>query len=403
MPTFQEVIRGIPGLTHYYPLDDVNQAKDVIGTAHGKVNGNVTFAPAGATFDGKSSIELPDHNDFSVAGVASKAITIVAFQTVTDWTKQSANNEYVHWMGKGRAGAHEWTFRYYIDGGSGEAASRPRRTSFYHFNPAGGLGAGSYFQDPDPAGTERVIGGMVWGNSSNGGSTQMWKNGAIRDTDLLSGYGVNPVNTNAPVFLGSRGDGTGFLVGRLRRVAFFNRRLTEAEMKSIYEARGLVEGNEPVAPPKPPPTQFGDVTIGNETWPIAGVNVDRPADSLIVYTPEYGAKTNTNEWGAEAAVVADKVSARIDQREQAVDAKNISIPAEGVVLSGHGAARTWLLANATVGSGVILPPGIIPEPELPAPDFTEEVVEIRAKAAELRVIADDLDKIASDIEAEASA
>jgi len=319
-------------------------------------------------------------------------------------------NEYVHWMGKGKAGAHEWTFRYYIDGGGGEAPSRPRRTSFYHFNPAGGLGTGSFFQDPDAAGVERVVGGMVWGNSGNGGSTQMWKNGVVRDTDLLSSYSVNPVNTASPVFLGSRGDGTGFLVGRLRRVAFFNRKLTAAEMKSIYDARALPETEAVVTPPEPPtppPTANGVVTIGTKTWPIAGIDVPRTADSLMIYTPKSGAKTTTNEFGAEAVVVYGVVTELLDQRTVAVGQHNLAIPADGVVLSGHGTARTWLLANATKGAKVTLPAGLAPEepevPTTPPVDLTTEVAEIRAKATQLRAVANDLDKVADSIAAKTTA
>lgn len=248
MATFQDVIKGIPGLTNYYPLH--KDPKDIIGGLGGSIHGNVTFDGKHAHFDGKSSIELPDSATFSCASTPSKALTIIVFQIVDDWTRQSSNGEYVHWMGKGQPNQYEWGFRYYVDGGGGEAPSRPRRTSFYHWNPAGNLGAGSFFQDPDAAGKERVIGAQVWGNSKNGGSTQMWKDGVVRDTDLLSGYSINPVDTPSHVFLGTRGDNSGFLVGRLRRVAFFNRQLTPYEMKTIYDARDFEEDGPAV--PAPP-------------------------------------------------------------------------------------------------------------------------------------------------------
>lgn len=395
MPSFQDVILKIPGITHYYALDDNTKAQDLVGNVNGKINGNVTFGANGASFDGRSSIELADHNDFSAAGTSSKALTIIAFQTVTDWTKQSHNNEYVHWMGKGRDGGHEWTFRYYIDGGSGEAASRRRRTSFYHFNPSGGLGAGSYFQDEDAAGYERVIGGQVWGNSGNGGSTQMWKNGVVRDTDALSGYNVNPQNTNTPVFLGSRGDGTGFLVGRLRRVAFFNRRLTDAEMKQIYDARGYVESEAPV---EPPPQPLGDIYVDGAPFPLAGLNVARNTGSLVIYNDAYGSKTDTNEWGAEAVVTDRRIVEVLDQRTVPIGQHNLTIPKGSHVLSGHGEARTWLLSNATVGAFVSFNDPTVPEPEPEGPDLSDEIANIRAKAAALRVLADEVDAIADSIE-----
>ena len=234
MPTFQDVILAIPGLTHYYPLNE--NANDIVGDAHGTVDGNVEFDGTHAVFDGESGIKIADRDEFSAAGNASKELSIFVMQTVDDWTRNSHNNEYIHWFGKGKSGAHEWTWRIYKDGGGGEAPERKRRTSYYNFNPDGGLGTGSYFQDEeDDPGTERVITGMIWGDAGNGGKTQMWKNGVLRDTDALSDYDVYPKNTNSDVWLGTRGDNTGYLVGRLRRVAFFNRKLTESEIKSLLK------------------------------------------------------------------------------------------------------------------------------------------------------------------------
>jgi hypothetical protein len=241
--TFKELINGIPGLTHWYPLTDqygVDDAgpKDLTGINHG-----ATFGANGATFNGKSYIELPDHDDFSAATTGS--LTIVAMLTISSW-KGAGASEYVHWMGKGKSGAHEWTFRHYVDGGSGEAPQRQGRVSFYHFNPAGGLGAGSYFQDTEGT-TEFVVTGVV--NRTNIG---IYKNGVPRDTDALSGYSIVPKNTGTAVCLGSRGDSTGFLVGRLRNVCFFNRQLSNAEIKTIFDNRDLPVGT-PQSPTSPPP------------------------------------------------------------------------------------------------------------------------------------------------------
>ena len=99
MASFEDTIRAIPGLTNYYPLDDVSQAKDVVGGKNGHVRGNVTFRADGAHFDGKSFIELPDSDTFSVT--TTKELTIIIFLTVDDWKRVSNNNEYINWMGKG--------------------------------------------------------------------------------------------------------------------------------------------------------------------------------------------------------------------------------------------------------------------------------------------------------------
>lgn len=227
--SFTDVITRIPGLKHYYPLGAGSKAKDVVGRVHG-TNHGATFGKKGATFNGKSYIQLPDSNDFSAS--TKGAMTVLAFNTITNW-KGAGSSEYVHWMGKGVGRSHEWTFRHYVLGGTGQAASRRYRTSFYHFNAAGGPGAGSYFQDRDGL-TERLVIGMV--DRTN---VQMWKNGVLRDTDALSGYRIKLSNTSAPVRLGTRDMKTGFLVGRLRRVAFFDRRLSAAEIAMLDRARNL--------------------------------------------------------------------------------------------------------------------------------------------------------------------
>jgi len=141
-------------------------------------------------------------------------------------------SEYVHWAGKGRSGGHEWAFRHYVKGGSGEAPSRRGRCSFYHFNPSGGRGAGSYFQDSSLPTSERVFVARC-----NMSTISLACNGQIRDSDPLRGNRIVPQNTSTPVRLGTRGDGTGFLVGRIRRVAFYNRVLSAGEISRIYSAR----------------------------------------------------------------------------------------------------------------------------------------------------------------------
>lgn len=343
--TFRDVITKVPGLTHYYPLDSASQAKDTVGTQHG-TNHGATFSTQGATFDGASYVDLGDHNDFSAA--TTGAITVVTFLTITSWKGKGAS-EYVHWTGKGASNAHEWTFRHYVDGGSGEAATRQGRVSFYCFNLAGGLGAGSYAQDSEDTGEHMFAGAIDRVN------TYMVKDGVQRDSDALSGYNITPKNGGAPVRLGTRDMSTGYLVGRLRRVAFFNRKLSTTELKLIYDARSQEEGSGSTpdpTPPDPTPTPGGSqVTVNGKSYPVAGYDRARGTDELIIYTPKYTqATTGTNQYGAEAKVRYGKVTA-----SRSGVAGGYTIPRTGVVLSGHGTARDFLVANATVGAEVTLP------------------------------------------------
>ena len=70
----------------------------------------------------------------------------------------------------------------------------------------------------------------------------------------------------------------------------------------------------------------------------------RGANQLVVYTQKNGERTGTNEFGAEAIVVNGTVV-------QISGADSI-IPKDGIVISGHGKAKTWMNENLTVGTKI---------------------------------------------------
>lgn len=217
------------GAVHHYALDASGTAGsrvcDSIGDADGAVIGDVRFDGDGARFDGASAIELPDRPEFSAA---SHPLTVVAVLSVEDWGGGSPYKGYVHWMGKGQRNAQEWAFRHYTD--DAPDADRRGRVSFYAFSPNGGLGAGSYFESSLRP-TRMVVTGMVTAGDRR--LTAIWRDGTLEDRDPLDGYGVVPTDTDSPVLLGTRGDGTGYLVGTLRDVAFFDRALTDSEIAVV--------------------------------------------------------------------------------------------------------------------------------------------------------------------------
>ncbi len=94
-------------------------------------------------------------------------------------------------------------------------------------------------------------------------------------------------------------------------------------------------------------------TVGRELiapsgarWLVAALNQIRYANSLVIYTPGAGATTRTNRWGTEV-VVANGVVVDVQNR-----IGNAAIPADGYVLSGHGEAEQFLLANLRTGDPV---------------------------------------------------
>ena len=121
-----------------------------------------------------------------------------------------------------------------------------------------------------------------------------------------------------------------------------------------------------------------DLTVDGQPTTLDATNAYRSANSLVMYTPDFGDTTGTNEWGYEVAVVDGKIT----------DAEhlkgNMPIPDNGFVLSGHGEARVFLYVNAQVGDEVVLdapappPPPPPPPPPAPADGVTVNGTETRA-------------------------
>ena len=87
----------------------------------------------------------------------------------------------------------------------------------------------------------------------------------------------------------------------------------------------------------------GAVTIGAVTLPVAGIDCERGADSLVLYNKWYGPHTRTNEYGKEYTVRQGKVVA--------ISTGDSKIPADGVVVSVHGTAAA-ALADVKIGDNV---------------------------------------------------
>jgi uncharacterized protein YigE (DUF2233 family) len=96
------------------------------------------------------------------------------------------------------------------------------------------------------------------------------------------------------------------------------------------------------------------VASGAVTSLVDGANRLRRADELILYTPKFDLFTRTNQFGAEAIVSNGIVATVRDLRG------NSQIPRDGVVLSGHGRARQWILQNLQPGTQVTISTNITP-------------------------------------------
>jgi uncharacterized lipoprotein YddW (UPF0748 family) len=70
----------------------------------------------------------------------------------------------------------------------------------------------------------------------------------------------------------------------------------------------------------------------------------RGFNELVVYSPAFGMKTGTNEFGAEATVIGNTVVK--------FGGADSIIPKDGFVISGHGRAKTWIQKSIVLGSKI---------------------------------------------------
>jgi Concanavalin A-like lectin/glucanases superfamily len=180
--------------------------------------------------DGRSYVEVPSQSAFSVG---PSGLTVQA------WLRPDLLNfpcapraEYIHWLGKGDAGAFEWGFRFYK-----KDSSRPNRLSAYIWNSNGGEGAGAHFEEPIVPGRWIDVVAVYQPPSSNAGVAiyrdGVLKNGPPSSPTLYRSYRVTPRPGGAPLRLGCR-DLTSFLRGGLDEVAIYPRCLTAAEILKNY-------------------------------------------------------------------------------------------------------------------------------------------------------------------------
>jgi hypothetical protein len=83
--------------------------------------------------------------------------------------------EYIHWLGKGDAGAFEWGFRFYK-----KDSSRPNRLSAYIWNSNGGEGAGAHFEEPIVPGRWIDVVAVYQHPSSNAG-VAIYRDGVLKN------------------------------------------------------------------------------------------------------------------------------------------------------------------------------------------------------------------------------
>ncbi|MCS5497254.1 LamG domain-containing protein [Cnuibacter physcomitrellae] len=205
------------------------------------IDGTYTGSPTVATlpngdaavdFDGATQyFEAPDADALSPA--TTGVITIEAWMRpdVLQFPNEEGSG-YVHWMGKGEAGQHEYVARMYsLD----NTETRPNRISGYSFNLSGGLGAGSYFQDAVQPGQwihyVLVINANAKSAAYPNGYTKVYRDGVLRDQDDLSirGQIIVPERGSAPFRAGTR-DFASWFDGAVGKIAVWDSELSAAQI-----------------------------------------------------------------------------------------------------------------------------------------------------------------------------
>lgn len=177
-------------------------------------------------FDGRQSyVEIPDSLDFSLTTTGS--LTVSAWIRPEVLTFPTTEKGYVHWLGKGSAGQQEWVFRMYSQDNN---AGRDNRISFYVFDPEGGEGIGSYYQEPN-----NPVQADVWlfvVGAADTERTYIYINGAPIDSDIYAGK-IRPKRGAAPLRIGTR-DFNSYFEGEIREVRVWNRKLEDVEISALY-------------------------------------------------------------------------------------------------------------------------------------------------------------------------
>lgn len=109
---------------------------------------------------------------------------------------------------------------------------------------------------------------------------------------------------------------------------------------------------------------YGTIATSDSAIAVDGINELREADELIIYNKYYGSTTQTNYWGTEIIAeyvteqpaVNDTVLVLVVAKDSimAEGHGNNAIPSNGIVISGHGTASSFLNEHVFVGDTLSL-------------------------------------------------
>ena len=198
--------------------------------------------------NGDSGVEFDGARQYlEVASTPELSVPTTGILSIEAWmsfnTLQFRNQEgsgYVYWLGKGDTRQYEYAGRIYSLTNT-EVPPRPNRISGYAFNLVGGLGSGSYFQDPvqlhEWVHIVLVINTKQISPGFPTGYFLIYKNGVMRKKTALKEFNVVPTAGSAPLRVGTM-NMKSFFAGAIGKVALYNYELTAQQIEA--HNRGMV-------------------------------------------------------------------------------------------------------------------------------------------------------------------
>jgi hypothetical protein len=189
---------------------------------------------SGVDFDGvRQYLEVASAPELSVPTTGILSIEVWMSLSTLQFRNQEGSG-YVYWLGKGDRRQYEYAGRIYSLNNT-EAPPRPNRISGYVFNLAGGLGAGSYFQD-----TARlhewlhvvlVINTKQISPQFPTGYFLIYKNGVMRKRTALNQFNIVPSAGNAPLRVATM-NLKSFFAGAIGKIALYEYALTPQQIEA---------------------------------------------------------------------------------------------------------------------------------------------------------------------------
>lgn len=221
----------LAGMVAHYPFD--GNGNDASSNRNHAMYVSATSTPnrhneAGKAlkFDGVANyVEIQNRNYLSIAETNELSISVWMRPDVLNFPKAETSDPYVHWLGKGIPGHHEYVLRIY-----NKESTRPNRMSCYSFNLAGGLGAGTYVEEPIEAGKWIHLVAMY---DFPNNAIILYKNGKYNSQSTFTSYDIIPQRGNAPLRVGTR-DFKSYLEGAVDDLRIYNRVLSAEEVHALF-------------------------------------------------------------------------------------------------------------------------------------------------------------------------